>query len=86
ILTAERRTDIILPAARDIAFATGLELVAGEGLLAEVYGLVEWPPVLMGSFEEGYLSLPSEIIRLTITTHQKCFVTRKQVEETLSNK
>ncbi len=86
ILDAERRKDIILHDARDIAFASGLELVEDEGLLEEVSGLVEWPQVLMGSFEEDYLSIPSEIIRLTIKTNQKCFVTRKQGEETLSNK
>ncbi|MGR9237772.1 glycine--tRNA ligase subunit beta [Rhizobium leguminosarum] len=86
ILDAERRKDIILHDARDIAFANGLELVEDEGLLEEVSGLVEWPQVLMGSFEEDYLSIPSEIIRLTIKTNQKCFVTRKQGEETLSNK
>ncbi|NEJ89707.1 glycine--tRNA ligase subunit beta [Rhizobium ruizarguesonis] len=86
ILDAERRKDIILHDARDIAFANGLELVEDEGLLEEVAGLVEWPQVLMGSFEEDYLSIPSEIIRLTIKTNQKCFVTRKQGEETLSNK
>jgi glycyl-tRNA synthetase beta chain len=28
----------------------------------------------MGSFEEDYLSIPSEIIRLTINTNQKCCV------------
>ncbi|SCB59780.1 glycyl-tRNA synthetase beta chain [Rhizobium aethiopicum] len=86
ILDAERRKDIILHDARDIAFANGLELVEDEGLLEEVSGLVEWPQVLMGSFEEDYLSIPSEIIRLTIKTNQKCFVTRKQGEETLSNR
>ncbi|TAU04015.1 glycine--tRNA ligase subunit beta [Rhizobium ruizarguesonis] len=86
ILDAERRKDIILHDARDIAFANGLELVEDESLLEEVSGLVEWPQVLMGSFEEDYLSIPSEIIRLTIKTNQKCFVTRKQGEETLSNK
>ncbi|MBX5160247.1 MULTISPECIES: glycine--tRNA ligase subunit beta [unclassified Rhizobium] len=86
ILDAERRKDIILHDARDIAFANGLELVEDEGLLEEVSGLVEWPQVLMGSFEEDYLSIPSEIIRLTIKTNQKCFVTRKPGEETLSNK
>ncbi|WP_027685783.1 glycine--tRNA ligase subunit beta [Rhizobium leguminosarum] len=86
ILDAERRKDVILHDARDIAFANGLELVEDEGLLEEVSGLVEWPQVLMGSFEEDYLSIPSEIIRLTIKTNQKCFVTRKQGEETLSNK
>ncbi|MBX5168071.1 MULTISPECIES: glycine--tRNA ligase subunit beta [unclassified Rhizobium] len=86
ILDAERRKDIILHDARDIAFANGLELVEDEGLLEEVSGLVEWPQVLMGSFEKDYLSIPSEIIRLTIKTNQKCFVTRKPGEETLSNK
>ncbi|TAY15795.1 glycine--tRNA ligase subunit beta [Rhizobium leguminosarum] len=86
ILDAERRKDIILHDARDIAFANGLELVEDEGLLEEVSGLVEWPQVLMGSFEEDYLTIPSEIIRLTIKTNQKCFVTRPQGGETLLNK
>ncbi|AVA20531.1 MULTISPECIES: glycine--tRNA ligase subunit beta [unclassified Rhizobium] len=86
ILDAERRKDIILHDARDVAFANGLELVEDEGLLEEVSGLVEWPQVLMGSFEEDYLSIPSEIIRLTIKTNQKCFVTRPQAGETLSNR
>ncbi len=78
VLDADRRKDIILHDARDVAFANGLELVEDEGLLEEVSGLVEWPQVLMGSFEEDYLSIPSEIIRLTIKTNQKCFVTRPQ--------
>lgn len=78
VLDAERRKDIILHDARDVAFANGLELVEDESLLEEVSGLVEWPQVLMGSFEEDYLSIPSEIIRLTIKTNQKCFVTRPQ--------
>ncbi|MDR7143152.1 glycine--tRNA ligase subunit beta [Rhizobium sp. BE258] len=86
ILDAERRKEIIASDAANLAFASGLELVEDEGLLEEVSGLVEWPQVLMGAFEEDYLSIPSEIIRLTIKTNQKCFVTRKQGEETLSNK
>jgi glycyl-tRNA synthetase beta chain len=86
ILDAERRKQIIAADAANIAFANGLELVEDEGLLEEVCGLVEWPQVLMGSFEEDYLAIPSEIIRLTIKTNQKCFVTRRPGEETLSNK
>lgn len=86
VLDGERRKDIILHDARDIAFANGLELVEDEGLLEEVSGLVEWPQVLMGAFEEDYLAIPAEIIRLTIKTNQKCFVTRSQGEEGLSNK
>lgn len=86
ILDAERRKDMILHDARDIAFANGLELVEDEGLLEEVSGLVEWPQVLLGTFEEDYLSIPAEIIRLTIKTNQKCFVVRPQGDtDKLSN-
>ncbi|MDM7978905.1 MAG: glycine--tRNA ligase subunit beta [Rhizobium sp.] len=86
ILDAERRKDMILHDARDIAFANGLDLVEDEGLLEEVSGLVEWPQVLLGTFEEDYLSIPAEIIRLTIKTNQKCFVVRPQGEtDKLSN-
>lgn len=87
ILDADRRKEMILSDAQNIAFASGLELVEDEGLLEEVSGLVEWPVVLMGEFEEEFLAIPPEVIRLTIKTNQKCFVTRKQGEaERLSNK
>jgi glycyl-tRNA synthetase beta chain len=76
VLDAERRKRIILDDARNIAFASGLELLEDEGLLEEVSGLVEWPVVLMGEFEEAFLDIPGEIIRLTIRANQKCFVTR----------
>jgi glycyl-tRNA synthetase beta chain len=74
VLDAERRKEIILADARNLAFARGLELVEDDGLLEEVSGLVEWPVVLMGEFEEDFLSIPSEIVRLTIRANQKCFV------------
>ncbi|MEY9782150.1 glycine--tRNA ligase subunit beta [Sinorhizobium fredii] len=86
VLDAERRKETIAADARNVAFANGLELVEDESLLEEVAGLVEWPKVLMGSFEESYLEIPSEIIRLTIKTNQKCFVTRQPGAETLSNR
>lgn len=87
VLDAERRKEIISQDAHNLAFASGLELVEDEGLLEEVSGLVEWPVVLMGEFEEEFLAIPPEVIRLTIRANQKCFVTRKQGEtEALSNK
>ncbi|MBP2235440.1 glycyl-tRNA synthetase beta chain [Sinorhizobium kostiense] len=86
VLDAERRKQMINADAHNIAFANGLELVEDEGLLEEVAGLVEWPRVLMGSFDEAFLDVPSEIIRLTIKTNQKCFVTREPGANTLSNK
>ena len=87
ILDAERRKEIIATDARNLAFASGLELVEDEGLLEEVSGLVEWPVVLMGEFEENYLQIPAEVIRLTIRANQKCFVVRPQGEdEALANR
>ncbi|ADV14170.1 glycine--tRNA ligase subunit beta [Mesorhizobium ciceri] len=87
VLDADRRKEIILADARNLAFANGLDLVEDEGLLEEVSGLVEWPVVLMGEFEEAFLAIPAEVIRLTIRANQKCFVTRPQgVDDALSNR
>ena len=76
VLDPERRKQIILADAKDLALAQGLELVEDEGLLDEVAGLVEWPVVLMGEFEEAFLDIPAEVIRATIRANQKCFVLR----------
>ncbi|SFV00791.1 MULTISPECIES: glycine--tRNA ligase subunit beta [unclassified Methylobacterium] len=84
ILDADRRKDVILHDARDLAFARGLDLVEDEGLLEEVSGLVEWPVVLMGSFDEAFLDIPAEAIRATIRANQKCFVLRKSGSEDLA--
>jgi glycyl-tRNA synthetase beta chain len=83
---AERRRDIILAEAKQLAFAQGLELVEDEGLLAEVAGLVEWPVVLMGSFDQSFLHIPEEVIRATIRNNQKCFVLRDAAHAKLVNK
>jgi glycyl-tRNA synthetase beta chain len=86
VLDAERRRDIILTEAKQLAFAQGLELVEDEGLLAEVTGLVEWPIVLMGSFDEKFLQIPEEVIRATIRNNQKCFVLRDAAHARLVDK
>ncbi|MGX5840750.1 glycine--tRNA ligase subunit beta [Mesorhizobium sp. ArgA1] len=87
VLDGDRRKEIILADARNLAFANGLDLVEDEGLLEEVSGLVEWPVVLMGEFEQAFLAIPPEVVRLTIRANQKCFVTRPQGDgENLSNR
>jgi len=83
---AERRRDIIIAEAKQLAFAQGLELVEDEGLLAEVAGLVEWPVVLMGSFDQSFLHIPEEVIRATIRNNQKCFVLRDAAHAKLVDK
>jgi glycyl-tRNA synthetase beta chain len=77
VLDPERRKQIILADAKNLAFAQGFELVEDQALLDEVSGLVEWPVVLMGSFDEAFLKIPPEVVRTTIRANQKCFVVRK---------
>jgi glycyl-tRNA synthetase beta chain len=86
VLDPERRRQIILADAKNLAFAQGYELVEDEGLLAEVAGLVEWPVVLMGSFDEAFLAIPPEVIRATIRNNQKCFVLRDPKTAKLAHK
>jgi glycyl-tRNA synthetase beta chain len=86
VLDAQRRRDIIQTEAKQLAFAQGLELIEDDGLLAEVAGLVEWPVVLMGSFDAGFLQIPEEVIRATIRNNQKCFVLRDAAHAKLINK
>src|SRR5262245_56326140 len=86
VLDGERRKEMILADAKNLAFAQGFELVEDAGLLAEVAGLVEWPVVLMGSFDEAFLAIPDEVIRATIRNNQKCFVLRDPKTAKLANK
>src|SRR6266446_2253740 len=66
VLDPERRKEQILADAKNLAFAQGLELIEDLGLLDEVAGLVEWPVVLMGAFDEAFLKIPPEVVRTTI--------------------
>jgi glycyl-tRNA synthetase beta chain len=86
VLDPERRKEMILTDAKNLSFAQGYELVEDAGLVAEVAGLVEWPVVLMGSFDEAFLAIPDEVIRATIRNNQKCFVLRDPKTAKLANK
>ncbi len=86
VLDPERRKDTILTDAKQLTFAQGFELVEDAALLDEVAGLVEWPVVLMGSFEQEFLSIPGEVIRATIRNNQKCFVVNDPKTGKLANK
>jgi glycyl-tRNA synthetase beta chain len=86
VLDPQRRKDTILTDAKQLAFAQGFELVEDQVLLDEVAGLVEWPVVLMGSFDQEFLSIPGEVIRATIRNNQKCFVVSDPKTGKLTNK
>jgi glycyl-tRNA synthetase beta chain len=86
VLDPERRKDTIVTDAKQLSFAQGFELVEDQTLLDEVSGLIEWPVVLMGSFDPEFLSIPGEVIRATIRNNQKCFVVRDPRTGQLANK
>ncbi|HEU0081825.1 MAG TPA: glycine--tRNA ligase subunit beta [Bradyrhizobium sp.] len=86
VLDPARRKDIILADAKQLAFAQGFELVEDQALLDEVSGLVEWPVLLIGSFDSGFLSIPDEVIRATIRNNQKCFVVSDPATGKLTNR
>ncbi len=85
ILDREERKQMILHEARQLAFARGLDLIEDDGLLEEVAGLVEWPVVLMGTFDPQFLDIPAEVVRATIRANQKCFVLRDPKTGALSH-
>ncbi|WP_055048257.1 glycine--tRNA ligase subunit beta [Devosia sp. A16] len=76
VLDIDRRKEIIKADADNLAFAQGLTVIHDEGLLEEVAGLVEWPVVMMGSFDPAFLEVPEEVIIATIRANQKCFCLR----------
>jgi glycyl-tRNA synthetase beta chain len=54
----------------------GLSVVEDPGLLEEVAGLIEWPVVLTGRFDEAFLEVPEEILLASMRGHQKYFALR----------
>ncbi|RYE10604.1 MAG: glycine--tRNA ligase subunit beta [Hyphomicrobiales bacterium] len=77
VLDLDRRKEIIRADAEHLAFAQQLTVIEDEGLLEEVAGLVEWPVVMMGSFDPEFLKVPEEVIIATIRANQKCFCLRQ---------
>jgi glycyl-tRNA synthetase beta chain len=86
IVDANARAETIRTEAKNLAFAQSLEVVEDDALLKEVAGLVEWPVVLMGSFDENFLAVPPEVIITTIKNNQKCFCLRDGKTGKLANK
>ncbi len=56
-----------------LAKTSGFQIVEDDGLLHEVTGLVEWPHAVMGQIEDDFMSLPRDILVLTMRSHQKYF-------------
>ncbi|CAO3442711.1 Glycyl-tRNA synthetase beta chain (EC 6.1.1.14) [Azospirillum argentinense] len=69
---AERKAKIKADA-EALAAQEGLTLSPDDGLLEEVAGLVEWPVALVGTIDEKFMDVPSEVLITSMRTHQKYF-------------
>lgn len=72
-LTRDTRREVILSGIEKVCTDAGLEWIEDKGLLEEVVGLAEWPVVVLGDMDPAFLSLPPEVIQLSMRTHQKYF-------------
>jgi len=74
----------VLEAAKAVTADKGLVLVDDDGLLDEVAGLAEWPTPILGDMDPQFLSLPPEVVRLSMKVHQKYFAVRDPSKEGLA--
>ncbi|HUH10763.1 MAG TPA: glycine--tRNA ligase subunit beta, partial [Brevundimonas sp.] len=74
----------ILDGAKAACAARGLALVDDDGLLDEVAGLAEWPTPILGDMDPQFLSLPPEVVRLSMKVHQKYFAVRDPSKDGLA--
>lgn len=73
IVNPEDRKKAILSSGNDLTKNLGLIFNPKENLLEEVCNIIETPFLFIGSFEEEYLSLPNQILELTMIKQQKYF-------------
>ena len=73
MLDVDDRKNEILSQLEQIERQYDLKIMMDEDLLDEVSGLVEWPIVHIGNFEEAFLELPKEVLITSMKSHQKYF-------------
>ncbi len=69
----EKRKDLIFEQANKIAQQQNYKAIIDQELLFEVTGLVEWPNVVMGQFDQRFIKLPKEVLVVSMQHHQKSF-------------
>jgi glycyl-tRNA synthetase beta chain len=75
IVDPKERREIIKRGLSKRVKAVGAVVKEDEELLEEVVNLVEWPSVVMGKFDERFLSLPAPVITTAMKQHQRYFAT-----------
>ena len=68
-----KRVEHITAAMREMTAAEDRMVKDDQGLMAEVAGLVEYPHPVMGTIHQNFMSLPQEILVVSMRSHQKYF-------------
>lgn len=68
-----KRLRAVLQQAEDACGREGMVPVIDEDVLGEVVQLVEWPGVVLGEFDPGFLRIPGEILVHAMEEHQRYF-------------
>ncbi|WP_188453630.1 glycine--tRNA ligase subunit beta [Virgibacillus oceani] len=73
IADAKQRENLIVNGIKELERKEGFHIPVSRELLNEVRNLVEYPTVFMGSFDESFLKLPSEVLITSMAEHQRYF-------------
>ena len=80
VVDREQRRALIRQQLVEVAARTGGVVSDEPALLEEVTDLVEQPAAILGSFEERYLSLPSDVLTTVMKKHQRYFPVVRSVK------
>ena len=72
---ATRRTTIAEGVAR-LAAEEGLSVVSDPTLIDEVAGLTEWPVPFLGQIDDEFMTLPPEVMQVSMRVNQRYFALR----------
>lgn len=84
ILDQDERRKCILEQITHIESTHHIKVECDEDLLDEIVAITEYPQAAYGSFDEGFLTLPNEVIITSMKSHQRYFATYKS-DGTLNN-
>jgi glycyl-tRNA synthetase len=86
VLEPEERKRMITEQVKKAASSIKGAAILDDDLLAEVANLIEYPTVLLGSFDKEYLSLPRDVLVSVMEKHQRYFpITEPQSLKLLPN-
>lgn len=85
IVNSKERSDMIVSQIKTIENEHDFNVIVDDDLLQEVKNLVEYPSVFIGSYENSFLQLPSEVLITSMKVHQRYFPVRSTEGELVAS-